>query len=151
GLLWPRFVAYAPDGRSVATARNDGRIGLWDLRSGKQLPFGGVPGVEAHCLAFSRDARLLASGHADGTVLVWDLQPAAARPRGKPDAAQLEQWWADLAGADARRAYAAVRGLADDPPPTLRLFRGRLRPAAEAPPDQVRRLIGDLDSSEFQR
>jgi WD40 repeat protein len=149
---WIRHIAYAADGRTLASAWSDGRIQLWELSTGKEL--GDRPGsdTEVSCLAFSPDSRVLASAHRDGTILVWDAASAASgkgRSAEKPDSPQLERWWADLARADARRAYAAVCGLSTAP--ALRWFRDRLHPTTEAPLDLVQPLIADLDSPEFQR
>jgi RNA polymerase sigma factor (sigma-70 family) len=148
---WFQRVTASSDGRTVATGRSDGAIQVWDLGTGKELLHRESPG-EVNALAFAPDARLLASGHRDGTILVWDLA-AAGRPAagGEPDARQLERWWADLAGDDARAAYAAVRGLGAAPGPAVRFLRERLRPVVEAPPEQLRPLIADLDSPEFPR
>src|SRR5207253_3162267 len=65
-------VAYAPDGRTLATAQINGAIQLWDLISGKELPRGGMSNVDVNCLAFSPDSQLLASAHRDGTILIWN-------------------------------------------------------------------------------
>jgi RNA polymerase sigma factor (sigma-70 family) len=152
---WVQRVACAADGRTLAAARSDGTIQLWDLVTGKELPFRAAADTEVTCLAFSPDARLLASAHRDGTVLVWDAASARrgeeARRGGQPDSPQLDRWWADLAGEDARRAYAAVCGLAAAPPHALRLFRDRLRPVTETPPAKLRPLIAELDSPQFER
>jgi hypothetical protein len=151
---WVQRIACAADGRTLATARSDGTIQLWDLVSGKELPFQAAPGVEVQCLAFAPDSRLLASAQRDGTVLVWDATAGRgeeARRGGQPDSAQLDRWWADLAGEDARRAYAAVCGLAAAPPQALRLLREHLRPTTEAPPAKLRPLIAELDNPQFER
>jgi hypothetical protein len=97
---------------------------------------------------------LLASGHQDGTILIWGARSAGEqkeRRAGKIDAPQLEQWCADLGGEDASRAFAAVCGLSEEPAHVVRLFRDRLRPATEGPPDRLRQLIADLDSPQFQQ
>jgi hypothetical protein len=149
-----RFVraVISPDERTVATARDDRTIQLWDLGTGQELLRREAPDAPVRSLAFAPDGRALASGHADGTVLVWDLAGAGAgeaRAGGKPDAALLERWWADLAGADARKAHSAIHGLRAAPESALRLCRDGLPPVAEAPTEKVRQLIADSDSDEF--
>jgi RNA polymerase sigma factor (sigma-70 family) len=145
-------VAISPDNRTLAMASDDRTIQLWDLGTGQELLRRETPDAPARCLAFAPDGRLLASGHADGTVLVWDLAGAReARAGGKPDAAQVQRWWADLAGADARKAHAAIHALRAAPESALRLCRDGLRPVAEAPADKVRQLVADSDSDEFAR
>jgi hypothetical protein len=146
-------VAFAPDNRTLATALDDRTVQLWDVGTGKRLGQHVAPDTPAQCLAFAPDSRSLASGHPDGTILLWDLTGASreACPGGEADAGQLERWWADLAGDDARTAHAAVRGLGAAPGPAVRLFRDRLRPVAEGPPDKLRQRIAELDGPEFAR
>jgi RNA polymerase sigma factor (sigma-70 family) len=70
---WLRHAAFAPDGRTLATASDEGTIQLWDLGSGKELLRRIVPEPRVRCLAFAPDSRSLATGQDDGTILVWDL------------------------------------------------------------------------------
>jgi len=61
----------SPDGKILATAGYDTRIGLWDLASGELLR-----SIEVHTgaifdLAFSPDGTLLVSASADETAKVW--------------------------------------------------------------------------------
>jgi hypothetical protein len=150
-------VTYAPNGRTVATARINGAIQLWDLSTGKELPQRLASNTEMNCLTFSPDSQLLASGHRDGTILIWDAAPSHSgvsgphtpvwRSKSKPS--QLDQWWDDLAGEDARRAFVAVSSLAAEPQSTVGLLRDRLRPATELQPEKLRGLIAELDSRQF--
>jgi WD40 repeat protein len=146
-------VVFAPNNRTLATARDDRVIQLWDLGTGKELLQRIAPDAPVTCLAVAPDSRSLASAHADGSILVWDV--ADVKPSGGPGekagAGLLESWWADLAGDDARGAGAAVRGFGAAREQALRLFRGRLRPVAEVPPDKLQQLIADLDNAQFAR
>jgi WD40 repeat protein len=74
-------IAFAPGGRSFATARADRTVQLWDAASGKELLRRTGCDAAVRCLAFSADGRLLATGHADGTALVWDLSAAGRTGR----------------------------------------------------------------------
>ena len=76
-------MAFAPDGRTVATGSWDGTVILWDLadRTGPRRigqPLTGHTSREARALAFSPDGRTLATSGANGTVILWDLTDRAA-------------------------------------------------------------------------
>jgi WD40 repeat protein len=73
-------LAYAPDGRLLASGSADGQVKLWEPFSGRELAdclSVGVVATGVSSLAFSGDGRLLAGGYRGGNVLVWS--PASGR------------------------------------------------------------------------
>jgi RNA polymerase sigma factor (sigma-70 family) len=73
-------VAYAPDGKTIASASDDGRIRLWEAATGKPKGSLRQPGRSGICvLAFAPDGRTLLSGGFDldqvpgSTFFLWDM------------------------------------------------------------------------------
>jgi hypothetical protein len=140
-------LAFSADGRLLASA--DGQIvHLWEVATGKELrTFTGHRG-EIRSLAFSQDGRRLASGSNDSTVLVWDL--VAATPGQDLNDKALAGLWSDLAGDDAKAAYAAAWRMTLAPRATLPLLRQKVRPVPEPDAKKIGQYIKDLDSESFE-
>ncbi len=147
-------LTYSPDGRILAGACMQGQEGivrLWDAVTGKEL----ASQYKGHqsmllCLAFAADGKTLVTGSQDSTALLWD---AAGLTTERPAATELDEQktealWADLANADAKKAYEAIRALSTaDKAPTL--LRDKLRPVAPPDPQQVAQLLLNLENDAF--
>jgi WD40 repeat protein len=152
-------LALAPDTRSLV-ASDEGFLRVWDLATGKERRRWPLPvavtdswgNTFVYRLLLAPDGRRAFTALADGTCLVWNLSPAL-RPAEplvrRPGAMELAAWWADLAGADAGRAYAAVWRLTEAPE-AVAFLRERVKPVGDADLKKVRQLIADLDSDAFE-
>jgi WD40 repeat protein len=89
---------FSPDGSQVAAAIDDGRVLIWDRRSGHRrytLPSG--PDDSAYVVAYSRDGRYLAEGTGSGAVVVWNARTGkrVASLLGHTDSVTVVQFMAD--------------------------------------------------------
>jgi WD40 repeat protein len=72
-----RGVAFAPDGQTLASCHDDGRVVLWDVATRKEKRSWQLPG-KVSGVAFAPDGRHLATANANGTAYILRL---AAPPR----------------------------------------------------------------------
>jgi RNA polymerase sigma factor (sigma-70 family) len=134
-------VAFAPDGRTLATASADGALRLWEVLTWTERAAfrGHRDGVSA--LAFG--GPLLSGGH-DTTVLAWGPRPPKVVGKGPLTAA-----WDELAQTEAAPAFRAQGRLRASPAEAVALFRARLQPVAAVEAKRRATLIADLDSPNF--
>jgi WD40 repeat protein len=148
----------ASSARAVVTA-DEQYLRVYDLVTGKERGRRALPNLGRGYSTGSpvREIRLLPGDRcvlttlADGTALVWDLTgfppPFLSDKHGDPE---LQSWWDDLAGEDAARAYTAGWKLTETPAEDLvKFLRARVRPNKPVNPEEVRKLIADLDSPTF--
>jgi WD40 repeat protein len=152
----PTPFAFSPDGGVIVCPRGDERSspGLFEWReaaTGRPLGHSGGHLGPVSAFAFSADGRLLATGSHDSTILLWDARPLTRyRPLPFPAPPRApEGLWADLAGADAAKAYEAIGALARRPDEAVPILAARLRPVPAADAGRLARWVADLDSDEY--
>ncbi len=66
-------IAYAPDGKTLASGSADNTIKLWNVATGKLIAnFNGHSG-RINSISWSPDGKTLASGSADNTIKLWNI------------------------------------------------------------------------------
>lgn len=135
--------AFAPDGRTLATASADGVIRLWEVATWKQRTEFRGHRDRVTALAFGPDGRLFTGG-LDAVVLGWDVRP----PR---DAAggTLADAWKTLADADGPAAFQAQGRFLAEPTQAVEWLAARVTPVSRPAPARVKALIADLDHDDF--
>src|SRR5688572_22615923 len=66
-------LAFAPDGKMLASASKDRSVRLWDATSGEEIRALNGHGSDVLRIAISPDGKQLASGGADGTLRIWNV------------------------------------------------------------------------------
>src|SRR4051812_11042517 len=61
-VLW---VAFTPDGKTLASGSRDDKVMIWDVATGKLLQTLSDPNDDVYCVAYSPDGRTLAACGAD--------------------------------------------------------------------------------------
>ena len=133
---------------------NGNVITAWDLERNQMAGSWATPQAAVTALAFSPDDGLLASAGSDGTVLIWDLPTMLARKPVAPLSAevrakQLEATWAELADADAGKAYQAMWQMARHKADAVAFLKPRLEAVPPIEPAQLARWVAELDDEDF--
>lgn len=71
-----RAIAFAPDGRLLASGHVDGAVHLWDLGRGLEIPVRLRHDGSIGDIVFSPDGAMLVSGAHDATIKFWDVRAA---------------------------------------------------------------------------
>ena len=68
------WLSWSPQGDMLATASEDGSIGLWDAYTGELCARFRRHADQVRCVDWSPDGCVIASGSDDESILVWDLE-----------------------------------------------------------------------------
>jgi RNA polymerase sigma factor (sigma-70 family) len=141
------WCAFSPNSQLLATGDSAGRLRLWEVLSGQE-----VYRFEGHCTLvvpkFSPDGKLLVAASEDAPCFIWEVMGTTRAPQ-PAENIYLEQLWRDLADADAKKAFLAMRQLVARPEPAVELIRKKLKSAAGVDEAQIDKLLRDLDSSTY--
>jgi WD40 repeat protein len=72
-------LAFSPDGCTLASAAQDGRLILWDAATGAQQVSFDSRSQSVRCLVFSPNGHYLAVGAEEAVIRVWDLESGRVR------------------------------------------------------------------------
>ena len=145
-------IAFVPSGANLITISRS-EIQNWDLRTGKVIRSHPVHQTAARLgttsLAISPDGKTAATGHNDATTLLWDIAPPESTPA-PLTANERDKLWADLAGSDAAKAFAAVCRFAENPKQSLPFLKEKLQAIHRPTVAEVKGLLTDLQSPIFK-
>lgn len=147
-------LAFVGNGTQLLTIGVDS-FEIWDLLLEKETLSRSTPFRTSGSFSFattftiSRDGTKLITGHLDTSLLRWDL-PTPVREKRALTEAELKQYWSDLGGLDARRAFQAIHKLSADPDKVMPILRERIKPTPLPTKDEIKKLMAQLHDSTFR-
>jgi hypothetical protein len=135
-------VAFAPDGRTMATASKDGVLRLWEVATWSVRAEYRGHRDRITALAFGPDGKLYTGG-LDTVVLGWNTQPRS-HTKGT-----LAEAWEVLLKADAKAAFDAQGRFLGEPEKAVEWMKERVKPANAPDAARIKSLIAELDKDDF--
>jgi WD40 repeat protein len=137
-------VALATDNRSLLAGSSMGELALVEVATGGvRVSF--RHGGPVASSAFSPDGTKVVSSSPDGPVYIWNV---IGEP-GRWDSAKADAVWADLAHADAKVAFAAIRKLRAYPAGAITFLDRRVKSLTTPTDEAVTQMLKGLDAAAF--
>jgi RNA polymerase sigma factor (sigma-70 family) len=137
-------VRLSPDGRSIVIGDGSGKLTVVEIATGQERASFRHEGMIL-AVAFHADGSKLVASSPEAPIYVWDLLGDAPAW----EAARVDALWADLASADARVAFAALRTLRAHPAQAAALLGERVQVPKMPPAAKVAQWLEQLDSPRF--
>ena len=134
----------AADGRGLLVGDPDGKLALVEVATGEERA-AFRHGGEVLSAAFSPDGTRAVSSSPEAPVYVWDLLGAP----GRWDPAKADAVWADLASADAKAGFAAMRKLRANPAEAVAFLKDRVKPPVVPTDETIAGWLKGLDAPAF--
>ena len=74
-------LAFAADSQELISAGEDGKMIVWNVKTGKEVRHYETPRGAITCLAISGDGKFVAAGVKDGKIRVWPVAEPKLEPR----------------------------------------------------------------------
>jgi len=142
------WCSFSPSSQLLVTSDGAGRLRLWETLSGKEVYRFDGHRTQVYAPFFSPDGRLLVAASEDAPCFIWDVIGSTRAPQ-PGEGVDLEQLWRDLADADAKKAFLAMRQFVARPGPAVELIGKNLKSTAGIDAAKIGKLLRDLDSPTF--
>jgi Tol biopolymer transport system component len=151
-------LCFSRDGRCVAAGLANGHAALIEVATGRERWSFSAGPSHVYAVTFAPDGKTLATGGGDHVVRLWDYTAPGrdSQPQsGTFTDEALTALWRTLGGDDAGAAYTALGTLVGAGDAAgVRWIKGKLKsaagPAKAATPEQIARMIADLDDDDYE-
>jgi len=138
-------LAFAPDGRTLATATWDGQVRLWEMATGRIRCIFNGHGDRVFRVAFAPDGRAVASGGVERSVFIWDCTGQTITGKLVPTIGDMGALWDVFASENAEHAYQAEWKLVAGGQQTVAFLQQNLKPIPKDFDRRLREAIAGLE------